>query len=189
MTTESLTPDTQAVGVHTFNVDLSHSQVSFSVRHLGFSKVRGRFSAFEATVQLDPSDLSTLTTEATIEAASVTTGQEQRDTHLRSADFFDADTFPTLSFKSTGVEAVSGDTLKLSGDLTIHGVTRSVVLAVEYLGTAIDPWGGHRVAFEAKTTINRKDFGLMWNSVLESGGLLVGEEVEISLEIQAVQQG
>lgn len=174
--------------VETYAVDLSHSTVQFKVRHLGFSKVTGRFNDFEATVHVDPENLGTLEAHATIQAASVTTGEKKRDEHLRSADFFDVEAFPTLTFTSKEVTSVDGDTFKLAGDLTIHGITRPVVLNVAYLGQATDPWGGARVAFEARTKINRTDFGLTWNSVLEAGGLLVAEEVEITLEVQGVKQ-
>ena len=171
----------------TYVIDSSHSQVSFTVRHLGFSKVRGRFTGFEGTVRMDPANPASLEAEGTAEASSITTGESKRDEHLRSADFFAADEHPTLSFKSTGASA-SGDKLTLTGDLTIRGTTRPVELDVTFLGEATDPWGGSRVAFEAKGTINRTDFGLNWNQVLEAGGLLVSEGVEIELEVQAVQQ-
>ena len=175
-------------GLTTFAVDSAHSDVQFKVRHLGFSKVTGHFGTFEATVQMDPHDLESLQTAATIEAASVYTGDDKRDAHLRSEDFFEAETYPELTFRSTGVRSVSGDTFQLEGELTIRGVTKNVVLDGVFLGTATDPWGGERVAFEARTKINRKDFGLTWNTVLETGGVLVGEDVEIFLDVQAVQQ-
>lgn len=174
--------------VATYHADPAHSSVRFKVRHLGFSKVTGRFGAFDATVRLDPGDLTTLEAEATIDAASISTGDEKRDAHLRSEDFFEVETYPELTFRSTGVRNVRGDDFELEGELTMHGVTKPVVLAGTFLGTARDPWGGERVGFEAQTTINRKDFGLNWNSVLETGGVLVGEDVEIVLDVQAVQQ-
>jgi polyisoprenoid-binding protein YceI len=175
------------IAVGTYTVDPSHSSVGFAVRHLGFSKVRGSFQAFEGSVTLDPSDLSTLGAEATIETASITTGDEKRDAHLRSDDFFAAETHPTLTFRATGVRDVASETLTLVGDLTMRGVTREVELDVVYLGEARDPWGGERVAFEARTVVNRKDYGLNWNAVLETGGFLVADEVEIILEVQAVR--
>lgn len=171
----------------TYSVDRSHSQVGFKVRHLGFSKVAGRFTDFDATVELEPGSLETLSAKATIQVASLTTNEEARDTHLRSDDFFKADAFPQMVFESTAVRAVRGSELKLDGNLTIRDVTRPVTLNVTYMGDARDPWGGQRIAFEAVTKINRKDFGLTWNVVLETGGLLVGEDVEIVLEIEAVQ--
>ncbi|HYE97233.1 MAG TPA: YceI family protein [Rubricoccaceae bacterium] len=179
---------TQDVAVQTFAIDPTHSRVGFTVRHLGFSKVRGSFEQFEGIVEMVPGDLSTLRTEATIQAASITTNEAKRDAHLRSADFFETETFPTLSFRSTGVRDVRGDAFTLVGELTMHGVTRAVELDAVYLGEGKDPWGGTRVAFEAGVTVNRKDYGLNWNVALETGGFLVSENVEITLEIQAVQQ-
>jgi polyisoprenoid-binding protein YceI len=179
---------TQDVALQTYALDPSHSLVGFVARHLGFSKVRGSFERFEGTVLMAPGDLSTLEAEATIEAASVTTNEPRRDAHLRTSDFFEAETYPTLMFKSTGVRAVAGNTFMIVGELTIRGVTKTVELQAEYLGEGKDPWGGARVGFEAETTVNRKDFGLNWNAVLETGGFLVGDEVQIQLEIQAVQQ-
>ncbi len=171
----------------TYTIDLSHSTVQFKVRHLGFSKVTGRFSTFEGSVHVNPEQLGSMEANATIQTASITTSNEQRDQHLRSADFFDTESFPTLSFVSKAATVVSDERLTLTGDLTIRDTTRQVELDVEYLGQARDPWGGERVAFEARTKINRTDFGLTWNTVLETGGLLVSEEVEIVLEIQAVK--
>jgi len=185
---QTLTPSAGTKTRATYEVDVAHSSVQFKVRHLGFSKVTGRFKAFEATLHVDPSRLSTLEAGAVIQTASVTTGTDQRDEHLRSADFFDVETYPELTFKSRGVEKVDGDTLTLVGDLTIRGVMKPVGLNVAYEGQATDPWGGERVAFTATTKINRTDFGLTWNQVLEAGGLLVSEEVEIILEVQAVKQ-
>lgn len=177
-----------ATDLATFAVDPAHSDVQFKVRHLGFSKVTGSFGTFEATVQMDPDRLETLQAEAIIKTDSVYTGDEKRDAHLRSGDFFEAETYPELTFRSTGVRNVSGDKFELEGELTIRDVTKTVVLDGVFLGTARDPWGGERVAFEAQTKINRKDFGLTWNTVLETGGVLVGEDVEIMLDVQAVQQ-
>lgn len=180
---------TQDTALQTFAVDPSHSRVGFTVRHLGFSKVRGRFEQFEGHLRLDPNDLTTLYAEATVQAASINTNEPKRDAHLRSADFFEVDTYPTLTFKSTGVRNVQGTSFILEGDLTMHGVTRRVVFDGEYLGEGKDPWGGTRIGFEATAVVNRKEFGLNWNQVLEAGGLLVSEDVAISLEMQAVQQG
>lgn len=174
--------------VQTYTIDPAHSRLGFVVRHLGFSKVRGSFEQFEGTIHLNPGDLSTLEAEATAKTETITTNDEKRDAHLRSADFFESETYPTITFKSTGVKGVSGSTFTLVGDLTIHGVTKRVELEGEYLGEGKDPWGGTRVAFEAQTTINRKDYGLNWNVALEAGGFLVSEDVQILLEIQATQQ-
>ncbi len=172
----------------TYAIDASHSQVAFKVRHLGFSKVRGRFTGFDGTVRMAPGEPASLEADATVQVSTITTGDPKRDDHLRSDDFFAADRFPTLAFKSDGTTDASGKNFKLAGELTIRDTTKRVVLDVTYLGEATDPWGGARIAFEAKGTINRTDFGLVWNQVLEAGGLLVGEEVELELEIQAVQQ-
>ena len=174
--------------VQTYTIDPSHSRLGFVVRHLGFSKVRGAFEQFEGTVRLNPGDLSTLDAEATVQAETISTNEAKRDAHLRSADFFEVEKYPTITFKSTGVRNVSGDQFTLVGDLTMHGVTKSVALSAEFLGAGKDPWGGTRVAFEAQTKVNRKDFGLNWNVALEAGGWLVSEDVQIVLEIQATQQ-
>jgi polyisoprenoid-binding protein YceI len=179
---------TQDLAVRTFAVDPAHSRVGFAVRHMGFSKVRGRFDQFEAVVRLDPGDLTSLETEATLQTASITTGDPKRDEHLRSADFFEAEAHPTLTFESTGVRDVDGQRFTLLGDLTMRGVTRPIELDAEYLGQGRDPWGGTRVAFAARTKVNRKEWGLNWNTVLEAGGLLVSEDVELELEIQAVEE-
>lgn len=175
-----------AATAQTYTIDASHSQVGFSVRHLGFSKVRGRFETFEGAVRLVPGQLDTLAVEATIDAASITTANAQRDAHLRSADFFETDTYPTITFTSTGVRDVSGSTFTLVGTFTMHGVTQEVELQAEYLGDSRDAWGNARVAFEATAALNRKEYGLTWNQLLEAGGVAVSEKVEITLEVQAV---
>lgn len=180
-----MTTATPKPGLATYSIDKAHSEVTFQVRHL-LTKVRGRFSEFEGTINYDPAKPEASSVEATIQAASIDTNEPQRDAHLKSADFFDVEKFPTLTFKSTGVTKKSDDTYELSGDLTIHGVTKPVTLAVTALGSARDPWGVDRVAFEAETTINRKDFGLNWNAALETGGFLVGDDVKIMLSVQAV---
>lgn len=179
--------DTQTA-VQTYAIDASHSQVAFKVRHLGFSKVRGRFTGFEGTVEMAPGDFSTLQADASIELDTINTGDEKRDAHLRSDDFFATGQHPTMTFRGRAASGVSDKRFKLEGELTIRGTTKPVTLDVTYLGEARDPWGGSRIAFEAKGTINRTDFGLNWNQVLETGGFLVGEEVELEIEIQAVQQ-
>jgi polyisoprenoid-binding protein YceI len=172
---------------NTWNIDASHSGVNFSIRHLLFAKVRGRFAAWTGTLQLDDEDLCRSAVEVEIDAASIDTGTPDRDKHLRSADFFDVEQFPTLSFKSRRIDKVSDDSYQVHGDLTIHGVTREVTLDSQFGGRATDPWGGERVAFTATTSINRKDFGLTWNAALETGGVLVGDKVEIELEVEAVK--
>jgi polyisoprenoid-binding protein YceI len=167
--------------------DRSHSSINFHVRHLMVSKVHGRFHDWSGVLDIDDADLSRSRVEVTIDAASVDTKDEKRDAHLKSADFLDVEKFPKLTFTGTKIERLADDAAKLHGDLTIHGVTKPVVLDVELSGRVKDPWGGTRAGFSAKTTISRKDFGLTWNVALEAGGLLVGDKVEIGLEIEVVE--
>jgi polyisoprenoid-binding protein YceI len=172
----------------TWQIDPAHTQVEFEVRHMMLAKVRGRFSALTGTLRLSGSDdLEAWSAEAVIESASVSTGQAQRDEHLRSADFFDVERFPELRFESREVRRLEGDALSVKGDLTIRGVTREVELDVTESGTGVDPWGNLRVGFSATTTIDRRDYGLTWNQGLEAGGILVGNDVRIVIEAQAVQ--
>ena len=173
-----------ATAVRTLAIDRSHSEVTFQVRHL-LSKVRGRFAEFGGTIQFDESEPENSRVDVTIQAASIDTAEGDRDKHLRSADFFDVETYPTLRFVSTSVRPRGGNLYDVEGNLTIHGVTRPVVLAASFLGTAQDPWGNTKFVFEAELTLNRKDFGLTWNAALETGGFLVGDEVRVSLSIQA----
>lgn len=176
----------QTIPAGTYAIDTSHSEVSFSVRHAGIAKVRGRFEEFEGAVVVGE-NLAASSATATIVASSVDTGDSTRDNHLRSGDFFNVETRPTWTFVSNGVRADRGD-LVLLGDLTINGVTKPVELEVDYNGTAVDPWGQQRVGFSAATEVNRKDFGLTWNVALEAGGFLVGDKVKIALEVSAVKQ-
>jgi len=170
-----------------WNFDLAHSSVNFHVRHLMVSKVHGRFTLWGGSLEIDDDDITKSRVDVTIDAGSVDTREDKRDAHLKSADFFDVEKFPALTFKSTSVEKVSDEEITITGDLSLHGVTKSVKLAVELGGQAKDPWGGIRTGFSAKTSINRKDFGLGWNAVLETGGVLVGEKIEITLEIEAIR--
>jgi polyisoprenoid-binding protein YceI len=170
-----------------WNIDPSHSGVHFTVRHLVISKVRGSFGKWQGVVEFDEQSPSASSVSVRIDAASIDTREEKRDAHLRSPDFFDVDKYPELTFTSTRVEKRSDSEYRVSGDLTIHGVTRPVVLASELLGRGKDPWGNERIGFAATTTINRKDFGLSWNQALETGGVLVGDKIEIALDIQAVK--
>lgn len=169
-----------------WNFDPTHSAISFTVRHMVFAKVRGRFASWSGNLKLDPNDLSQSQVSVEIDAASIDTGVADRDTHLRSPDFFDVESFPKLSFRSTRVEALGGARYRIHGELTIRDVTREVALETEYAGTGKDPWGNERAAFSASTSVNRKDFGLTWNQALETGGVLVGEKVDIELDVQAV---
>ena len=169
-----------------WNFDLSHSSLNFHVRHLMVSKVHGRFAKWDGTLLIDDVDPAKSHVEVTIDVASVDTKEEKRDAHLKSADFFDVEKFPQLTFRSTKVKK-SDDGYEVTGDLTIHGVTKPVVLELEGGDVVKDPWGGTRTGFSGKTSINRKDFGLHWNVALETGGILVGEKVEITLEIEAIK--
>ena len=171
-----------------WQVDGAHSAVNLTVRHMVISKVRGRFTKWNAKLALDTADLARSAVEVEIEAASIDTGVADRDTHLSSADFLDAQKFPTLRYRSRRVEAPSKDRLRVIGDLTIRDVTREVVLDVEYGGQGKDPWGNQRAGFTATATLNRKDFGLTWNQALETGGLLVADRVDIEIELQAIRQ-
>jgi polyisoprenoid-binding protein YceI len=176
------------MATHTWNVDVTHSSINFSIRHMVVSKVRGRFTKFSGTVQLDEGgDLTRSSVEASLDASSVDTGAAQRDEHLRGADFFDVDRFPQLRFQSTSVAKLAGDRYRVIGKLTIRDITREVVLDAEYAGRGKDPWGSERVGFSAKTAIDRKDFGLVWNQALEAGGVLVGDRVEIELDVQVLK--
>ncbi|HEY5952460.1 MAG TPA: YceI family protein [Kofleriaceae bacterium] len=170
----------------TYQIDTTHSAVEFSIRHLMIAKVRGRFTQFSGTLELDEGDVTKSTVKAEIQAASINTAEDKRDAHLRSADFFDVEAYPLITFASKQIEE-RGDELRVLGALTIHGVTKDVTLTVEKLGTAKDPWGNQRVAFAAKGSIDRKEFGLGWNQVLEAGGFLVGDKVELTLDVQAVR--
>jgi polyisoprenoid-binding protein YceI len=173
-----------AVAVRTLQVDRSHSEVAFEVRHL-LSKVRGRFTDFAGTVELDEANPERSRVSVTINPASIDTAEAQRDGHLRSADFFDVEKFPTLTFESTSVAPRGHHAYDVAGNLTIHGVSKQVTLPASFLGVAKDPWGNEKFVFEAEMTLNRKDFGLVWNAALETGGFLVGDEVKVRLSVQA----
>ena len=170
----------------TFSIDASHSEVGFAVRHLMVSKTRGRFIEFEGTITIadEPSESSV---EVSIATASVHTGDEQRDGHLRSGDFFDVEQHPAMIFRSTAVRLSDPSRFEVDGDLTISGVTNPVTLLASYEGVAADPWGGERIAFSARTELDREAWGLAWNQALETGGFLVGKKVTIELEIEAVR--
>jgi polyisoprenoid-binding protein YceI len=169
-----------------WNLDASHSYVGFKVRHMAISKVKGSFGDFAATVQGEPGKPGTFSVEATVQLASVDTGNEKRDDHLRSADFFDVAQHPTMTFRSTGV-TMDGDEGRLAGELTLNGVTKPVTFDLEYAGQVTDPWGNVRMGFAAEATIDRRDFGLTWSKALETGGLVVDNDVEIELEIEVIQ--
>ena len=179
------TPAAPAASAAGLNIDRDHSTVGFSVRHL-FTRVNGQFNKFEGTIEFDEKSVARSKVNIVIQAASVDTNGEARDKDLRSDRFFDAEQFPTLEFTSTSVAAVSETKFKVKGFLTMHGVKKEVVLDAEFLGKGNDPWGNLRYGFHASTVVNRKDFGMQWNEVLETGGVLVGEEVTITLDLEAM---
>lgn len=172
----------------TWNIDTDHSNVGFKVKHLMVSNVKGNFEKYSGTVDLDEKDITKLKVNVTIDTTSINTGVQKRDEHLKSADFFDATKFPTMTFVSRKTSKSGNGTIKITGDLTIHGITRSVVLNAEPISKEIlDPWGHTRRGTTANAKINRKDFGLTWNKALEKGGVVVGDEISISLDIEMVK--
>ncbi len=170
----------------TWNFDSTHTNAAFSARHMMVTTVRGQFDQVTGTLTFDPQNLAAASVEATIDATTISTGVGDRDNHLRSADFLDVANHPTLSFKSTNVEITGDNTARLTGDLTIRGTTRPVVIDAEFMGQFKDLYGNQRVAFNGKTKINREDWGLTWNVGLEAGGWLVGKEITIELDVQAI---
>jgi|SRR5688500_15862747 polyisoprenoid-binding protein YceI len=179
---------TAATTLTAWAIDPAHSHVEFAVRHLMIATVKGRFAAVRGTVYSDDADPAKGRAEIEIDVDSIDTREPQRDAHLKSADFFDAAKYPAITFKSTRVADASGDRFTLIGDLTMHGVTREIALDVTSEGRNRDPWGGERAGFTATTKIKRGDFGLTWNQALETGGVLVGDDVKVSLEIELVKQ-
>jgi polyisoprenoid-binding protein YceI len=175
-------------GLTIWNIDPAHTHVEFAVRHLMISTVKGRFTDIKGTVKSHDADPAKGEVDIEIGVASIDTREPQRDAHLRSADFFDAERFPEITYQSRRIDGVQGDRFALVGDLTIHGVTREVTLDVTSEGRAKDPWGGERAGFTATTKIKRGDFGLTWNQALETGGVLVGDEVKITLDVELVKQ-
>lgn len=169
-------------------IDGAHSSVDFSVKHLMVSTVKGAFGEVTGTIEFDDAQPTNSEVDAVIQVTSITTRDEKRDGHLKSPDFFDVEKYPTITFKSTKVETISPTEHKVTGDLTIRDVTKEVVLEVDYTGQAKSPFGDTRAGFSAKTSINRKDFGLNWNVALEAGGVMVSEKVNITLDIEAIQQ-
>jgi polyisoprenoid-binding protein YceI len=181
---------TVGVAAADYKIDTSHSSAQFAVAHLGISKTKGEFADVQGTVSYDAANPSATKIEAVIGVKTIDTKDEKRDGHLKSPDFFDVEKFPTMKFVSTKVEKAGNNKMKVTGNLTIKGVTKQVVLAVDGpTGEVKDPWGGLRRAASATTLINRKDFGITWNKTLDAGGLLVGDEVEIALEIELIAQG
>ena len=169
-----------------YTLDVSHSRLGFVARHAMVTKVRGQFGAFTGTARIDEATPSASKVDLSIDVTSIETGSADRDGHLKSADFFDAETYPTITFTSTKVER-DGDDWEITGDLTIKDVTKSVTIEFEQTGSAVDPFGNTRVGFEGDVTVNRKDWGLTWNAALETGGVLVNKKVKLEIEVQATR--
>jgi polyisoprenoid-binding protein YceI len=182
-----MTVTQNALATGTYTVDASHSRIGFVARHAMVTKVRGAFNDYEAVAEVNGDDLSDTKVRVAVKAATVDTRSEQRDGHLRSADFFDVETYPEISFSSTAVEPVGDDVLRVTGDLTIKSTTRPVTIDFTYEGSAVDPFGNQRVGFEGAVVVNRKDWGLSWNAGLEAGGVLVSEKVTLEFEISAIK--
>ncbi len=173
--------------VKTYEVDSSHSYIGFSVKHLMISKVKGRFTDLQGEFSFDDETKQLKSATATIQVASINTEKKKRDKHLKSPDFFDVEKYPVITFNLKQSKH-SGDEIEVKGDITIHGITKTITLRGEYGGSVTDPWGGHRTAFSASGKINRKDFGLTWNKVLETGGVVVGDTITLILEIEGIQK-
>jgi polyisoprenoid-binding protein YceI len=186
--TTTTQPEISPSTATTWQIDPAHTTVGFSAKHLMITTVRGRFADVRGSIRFDESDLTRSSVEVEIAAASIDTRTEQRDAHLRSADFLEVEKFPAITFRSRRIETVGDDRYRVVGELRIRDVTREVVLDVTDDGRGRDPWGGERAAFTATTTIDRRDFGLTWNQALETGGVLVSNEIKISIDAQAVKQ-
>lgn len=171
----------------TWVVDAGHSKVGFAVKHMGIATVRGEFTEFEGTLEIGD-DLSSAKARGTVKAASVDTNESQRDEHLRSADFFNVEVHPNLEFESTAIEPIDDETFRITGDLTMNGVTNEVVLTAEINGTDVDPWGNERIGLEVTGQINRGDYGMKFNQALGSGNMLVADKVKLALDISAAKQ-
>jgi polyisoprenoid-binding protein YceI len=191
--TAQLAPATRTVGTSTlpaagsWQIDPGHAEVAFVGRHFMLTKVRGRFTDVSGVVRI-AEDPAASTVEVTIGMASVNSGSDVRDDHLRSADLFDVEAWPTATYRSTRVTWTGGDEAAVDGELTIRGVTRPVPLAVRFVGHAQDPWGGHRAVFSATGRVNREEFGITWNMALETGGILVSRDVDLEIEVETVRQ-
>ena len=184
MSTTTSAPGT----VTTWNLDPAHSHAEFKVKHMMISNVKGSLTGISGILKLDETDYTHSTAEASIPVSSIKTGDDQRDEHLKSVEFFEVEKYPTMTFKITNIDSEGGADYSVTGELTLHGVTKAVTFAVEDVSEpSKDPWGNHRIGLSATTRINRKDFGLVWNAALETGGMLVGEDVTISLEVQFIK--
>jgi polyisoprenoid-binding protein YceI len=171
----------------TWTVDPAHSETTFTVRHL-LSKVSGRFDTFDARIVTDAAKPENSSVEFTIQAASIDTNNDKRDAHLRSADFFDVEKHPTITFKGIRIEPLVQNRFNVTGELTMRGVTKQVTVPVEFLGTQKDPWGNEKAGFALQTTLNRKDYGIVWNQALDAGGYLLGDDVQVSISLQVVKK-
>lgn len=176
------------MSVEEWEIDVAHSSVHFWVRHMVISKVHGRFREWSGTIRMDEGNLADSEVEVRVDASTIDTQEPDRDAHLKSADFLDVEHYPELLFKSTRVEIADPNHFQVFGNLEIHGTSREVVLDCVLGGRAVDPWGNDRIGLEARTRINRKDFGMEWNQLLETGGLLVGDEVEVTIEAEAIKK-
>jgi polyisoprenoid-binding protein YceI len=172
------------LAAETYSVDPGHSEVGFTIRHL-VTNVRGRFNDFGGKVNMDPKNLPASSVEFHIKATSIDTAVADRDKHLRSADFFDVEKYPEISFKSESIKAAGKDKYDVTGTLTLHGVSKKVTLPVSFLGQVKDPWGGTRAGFETSTTLNRKDYGIVWNKAIDNGGVMLGDDVKVDINIEA----
>jgi polyisoprenoid-binding protein YceI len=172
------------LAAETYSVDPGHSEVGFTIRHL-VSNVRGRFDEFSGKVNMDPKNLPASSVDFHIKATSIDTAVADRDKHLRSADFFDVEKYPEISFKSESIKATGKDKYDVTGTLTMHGVSKKVTLPVSFLGQVKDPWGGTRAGFETSTTLNRKDYGIVWNKAIDNGGVMLGDDVKVDINIEA----
>ena len=185
--TTTTTPTNNLTG--TYTIDPTHSRIGFVARHAMVSKVRGSFNEFEGTGYFDAENPANSSVQLTIKAASIDTRNADRDGHLRGNDFFDMEAYPEITFVSTAVEQLDAESYRVTGDLTIKGVTKPVSVDFEYTGTAVDPYNNQRVGFEGKTVVNRKDWGVSWNAALEAGGVLVSEKVTLEFEVSAIRTG
>jgi len=172
-----------------WNVDAAHSEIGFSVKHMMISKAKGTFNDFDANIEMDPNNLEDASIEFTIDVKSIDTKNEDRDNHLRSDDFFDVDNYPKITFNATDIKKKSEEQYDVTGDLTMRGTTKPVTFDITFGGEQTDPWGNTVAGFSGETSINRKEFGLTWNATLEKGGVLVGEDVKINLELELHKQG
>jgi polyisoprenoid-binding protein YceI len=187
-TAATASPTTATADSSTWNIDPAHSVAEFKVRHMMISYVRGEFSGLSGVLTLDEADYTRSTVEVSIPTGSVRTVDEKLDTHLKNSDFFDVERFPTLAFKSTNIRSTGDRDYVVTGDLTIHGITKSVTLSVDDVSEpSNDPWGNQRIGLSGFAKINRKDFGIVWNTALDSGGVLVGDEVTITLDVQFIK--